>query len=109
MSDTADFRDVVLSSYSYDLRVKIKYTNYIKGDIVLRSRDEESALIEIKQIFDRKDSVSSLEIYYLRRSRWDLPIQKGADMISEEALLEIKKLGQYNWSVNRVSEFIKDI
>lgn len=107
MSEVVDSQNVLLSSYSYELRVKIKYTNYIKGDIALRSRDEESAIKEITDFFSAKDLKNNLEIYYLRRSRWVVPIQKGSDMITEEALLEIEKTGPYNWDVKRKGDFIK--
>ena len=107
MFDAANSQDTSLSSCSCSMRVKTIITNYIKSEIGLLSKDEKSALEEIEKIFNAKDSANNLEAYFLRRSRWKLPMQKGADMITEEALLEIKRVGTHTWSVKRIGGFVK--
>jgi len=107
MSDTSSSQDIPLPSYV--LRVKAKHGNVIKSDIGLVSRDEEDALREIKKLFElgNKEVESNWELYYLARISWILPVSKGSSTIEEEALLEIKKEKEWNYSVIKKGDFIK--
>lgn len=108
MSGVLGSKDVLLPFYA--LRVRTKHGKVFKRDICLVSRNEQGSLLEIKKLFDERDSEDpedSWETYYLIKSNWKLPICKGSDMIIEEARLEIKKEERWNWSVKRVDNFVK--
>ncbi len=105
MPDILSSAEVSLPSYY--LRVKTKYGEVFKRENGLISKNEKDALLEIKERFDGVNTTDSWEKYYLVKRYWILPIHKGSDMEIEEAQLEIKKAENCNWTVRRVSDFLK--
>jgi hypothetical protein len=94
------------SSPSYYLGVKTTHREVFKRESALSDKDEEDAILAAEKRFNSGELVNNIwEKYFLIKRYWILPILKGADMVVEEARLEIKKEGVCNWNVKRIGDF----